>query len=398
MLGVSGGIAAYKSAELVRELTQRGAQLRVVLTRAGSQFITPLTLQALSGNRVHQQLLDADAEAGMGHIELARWAQLLLVAPASADVLARLAHGLADDLLTTCCLASDAPLAVAPAMNRVMWAAAVTRANCATLSERGVALWGPGEGEQACGEVGPGRMLEPLQLAQRVESVFGGGALVGRSVLISAGPTREDLDPVRFISNRSSGRMGFALAAAAERAGARVSLVAGPVSLATPPGVERIDVWSAQQMFDAVMARATAADVFIACAAVADYGPERRLAHKLKKQAAELTLSLRRNPDIVAAVAALEQRPYTVGFAAETDNLVDNARAKLLNKRLDLLAANPVGGVDSGFDSEYNKLSVFWRDGALELGRDSKIQLAQRLIAIIAERMQRSKPESLGES
>ena len=394
LLGISGGIAAYKSAGLVRELRRRGAEVRVVLTRAGAEFITPLTLQALSGNRVHQHLLDAASEAAMGHIELARWAQLILVAPASADFLARLTHGLGDDLLATCCLAAEVPIVVAPAMNRAMWAAPATRANCAVLGQRGVALWGPGEGEQACGEEGVGRMLEPLELARRVEGLFGDGRLAGRRVLITAGPTREDLDPVRYISNRSSGRMGFALAEAAERAGARVCLVSGPVALATPPGVERVDVWSAAEMLDAVMARAGDVDIFIACAAVADYHPVRRAANKLKKTAAELTLTLQRCPDIVATVAGLEDGPFTLGFAAETDQLREHALAKLENKGLDLLAANPVGGSDSGFDSEYNKLTVFWRGGELELGRDTKIKLARALVQIVAERLDAGQPIS----
>lgn len=387
LLGVSGGIAAYKSASLVRELVTRGAQVRVVLTEGGSRFITALTLQALSGRPVHQQWLDSEHEAAMGHIELARWADLVLVAPASANFLARLGHGLADDLLATLCLATSAPIAVAPAMNRQMWAAAATRANCALLTGRGVLLWGPAQGEQACGEVGPGRMLEPEQLVAELERQFSDGVLAGQRVLITAGPTREDLDPVRFVSNRSSGRMGFALARAAQQAGAQVCLVAGPVSLETPMGVERVDVWSAQQMFDAVIQRVAVHDIFIACAAVADYRPQQVMAHKLKKQDDELTLRLQRSPDILAAVAALPQAPFTLGFAAETENLESNARAKLLNKRLDMLAANPVGQPGAGFDSENNALRVFWRDGALDLGRDSKIRLAERLVELLAERL-----------
>ena len=387
LLGVTGGIAAYKAAVLVRELVTRGAEVRVVLTEAGSRFITALTLQALSGNRVQQHWLDMEDEAAMGHIALARWADLVLVAPASADFLARFSHGLADDLLATLCLATEAPIAVAPAMNRQMWAAAATQANCATLAGRGVMLWGPAQGEQACGEVGPGRLLEPEALLGEVELQFSDGGLAGRRVLITAGPTREDLDPVRFVSNRSSGRMGFALALAAQRAGAEVCLVAGPVSLETPAGVQRVDVWSAQQMLDAVMQRVANNDIFIACAAVADYRPRQVMAHKLKKQDDELLLHLQRSPDILAEVAALPQAPFTLGFAAETENLESNARAKLVNKRLDMLAANPVGQPGLGFDSDNNALRVFWREGALDLGRDSKIRLAERLIELLAGRL-----------
>jgi phosphopantothenoylcysteine decarboxylase/phosphopantothenate--cysteine ligase len=393
LLGVSGGIAAYKSAVLVRELVTRGAQVRVVLTEGGSRFITALTLQALSGNRVHQQWLDTEGEAAMGHIELARWAELVLVAPASADFLARLSHGLADDLLATLCLATSAPIAVAPAMNRQMWAAAATRANCDTLAGRGVLLWGPAQGEQACGEVGPGRMLEPEALVLAAERQFADGCLAGKRVLITAGPTREDIDPVRFVSNRSSGRMGFALAMAAQRAGAQVCLVAGPVGLDTPAGVDRVDVWSAQQMLDAVMQRVADQDIFIACAAVADYRPQQAMTRKLKKTDAQLTLQLQRCPDILAAVAALADGPFTLGFAAETENLATNARAKLINKRLDMLAANPVGQPGAGFDGDNNALRVFWRDGALDLGRDSKMRLAERLIKLLAETLAAS-PEN----
>jgi len=385
LLGVTGGIAAYKSAVLVRELVTRGAEVRVVLTEGGSRFITALTLQALSGNRVHQQWLGSEDDGAMAHIDLARWAELVLIAPASAGFLARLSHGMADDLLATLCLATEAPIAVAPAMNRQMWAAAATQANIALLAGRGVVQWGPAEGEQACGEVGAGRMLEPAELVLALERQFADGCLAGRRVLITAGPTREDLDPVRFVSNRSSGRMGFALAAAAQRAGAEVCLVAGPVGLDTPPGVARLDVWSAQQMLDTVMQQVADTDVFIACAAVADYRPGQVLTHKLKKQDDQLTLQLQRTPDILAAVAALPQPPFTLGFAAETENLEANARAKLVDKRLDMLAANPVGRPGVGFDSETNALRVFWRDGALDLGRDTKIRLAERLIAMLAD-------------
>jgi phosphopantothenoylcysteine decarboxylase/phosphopantothenate--cysteine ligase len=387
LLGITGGIAAYKAAGLVRVLRSHGADVRVVLTAAGSRFITPLTLQALSGNRVHTGLLDEQAEAAMGHIELARWADRVLIAPASADFIARLCHGLADDLLATVCLATTAPIALAPAMNSVMWSAATTVANAGTLEGRGVLIWGPADGEQACGETGRGRMLEVDDLERRVLAWSGSGSLAGRRVLITAGPTREDLDPVRFISNRSSGRMGFALATAARAAGADVCLVAGPVSLPTPAGVERVDVWSAAAMFEEVMVRVAEQDIFIGCAAVADYRPAHYLLHKLKKGVARLGLELERTVDILASVGALDDGPFTLGFAAETENLRTNALGKLERKHLDMIAANPVGGTDTGFDSADNRVMLFWPGGELDLGQDSKQALATRLIAVIAERL-----------
>src|SRR5690606_28327782 len=328
VLGITGGIAAYKAAEVVRRLRDRGADVRVVMTEAAQQFITPLTLQALSANPVHTDLLDPAAEAAMGHIELARWADLILIAPATADFIARLAHAHADDLLTTLCLATPAPIALAPAMNQGMWRDAGTQSNIALLRARRIALWGPADGEQACGDVGPGRMLESDQLAELAAAAFASRILDGRRVLITAGPTREEIDPVRYISNHSSGKMGFALAQAAVDAGAKVTLIAGPVALSTPERVERVDVQSAQQMFDAVMARADDCDIFIAAAAVADYRPAAVAADKIKKQREEMTLTLVRNPDIVASVAALRPKPFTVGFAAETSNVATYARDK----------------------------------------------------------------------
>lgn len=387
LLGVSGGIAAYKAAELVRRLVRSGAQVRVALTDAAARFITPLTLQALSGHRVHQHLMDEQAEASMGHIELARWAERILIAPASADLLARLAHGLADDLLSATCLASTAPLAVAPAMNRVMWEAPATRANVQLLAARGILVWGPDDGAQACGETGPGRMLEPAELATRVRDWLGGGRLCGKRVLVTAGPTREDLDPVRFLSNRSSGRMGFALAEAAARAGATVTLVAGPVALVTPAAVERVDVWSAEQMLEAVLARVSDCDLFIGAAAVADFRPARPVGHKVKKTTASLSIRLEPNPDILARVTGLARPPFSLGFAAETDDLRSNALDKLKRKRLDMIAANPVGVADSGFDGPNNRITVFWPGGELDLGHDSKSVLAERLIACVADRL-----------
>ena len=386
LLGLTGGIAAYKSAELVRRLRDDGAEVRVVMTPGACAFITPLTLQALSGHPVHRELLDEGAEAAMGHIELARWAELVLIAPASADFIARLAHGLANDLLSTLCLATTAPVRVAPAMNQAMWRAAATQHNCAVLEQRGIALLGPASGAQACGDVGPGRMLEPAELLAAVQQHFGGATLAGVRVLVDAGPTREAIDPVRYISNHSSGRMGFALAAAAAAAGADVTLVAGPVGLPTPPGVTRVDVASAQQMHDAVLARVDTSDIFIACAAVADYRPAAPAAQKIKKSAERLQIELVRNPDILAAVTAREPHPFTVGFAAETHDVLAYARDKLEAKRLDLIVANDVSRSDIGFDSEHNEVTLVAADGTVALPRGSKMRLAHDLIAAIAAR------------
>lgn len=388
LLGVTGGIAAYKSVELVRRLSEQGAAVQVVMTRAAIDFVGPLSFQAVSGRAVRTALLDPEAEAGMGHIELARWPALILIAPASADFLARLSHGLADDLLSTLCLASDRPIAVAPAMNRLMWANPATRANVAQLAERGILIWGPGEGDQACGEVGTGRMLEPLELRERVRNHFtDGGALAGLRVLITAGPTREPIDPVRFISNHSSGRMGFAVAVAAARAGAEVVLVSGPVNQPTPAGVERVDVDSALEMHDAVLSRAAASDIFIAVAAVSDYRISETSTRKIKKRQTHMSLQLERNPDILGTVAALEcDRPFCVGFAAETHDVLDYARRKLVDKQLDLIAANRVGVAGSGFDSERNALHLLWPGGEQALEPADKAALAGELIERIAER------------
>lgn len=385
LLGVSGGIAAYKAAELVRRLGDAGAQVRVVLTENAARFVTALTFQALSGNPVRTSLWDEGAEAAMGHIELARWADEILVAPASADLLARLAHGHADDLLTTLCLASEAPLAIAPAMNRQMWAHAATQANLALLRERGVRVFGPGAGDQACGETGPGRLLEPTEIVAALAAARGPRMLDGVTVLVSAGPTYEDIDPVRYVGNRSSGRMGFAVAAAARDAGARVTLVAGPVALETPPGVARIDVRSAADMRAAVFAAIPDTDIFVSAAAVADYRPRQVATEKIKKSTEAVALELVANPDILAEVGALETRPFLVGFAAETGDLEANARAKLERKRLDLVAANRVGA-DAGFEREDNALLLLWPGGEEDLGHDDKAQLARRLVARIAER------------
>lgn len=384
VLGVTGGIAAYKSADLTRRLQDAGAEVRVVMTQAATQFVAPLTFQALSGNPVHLDLLDPAAEAAMGHIQLARWADLVLIAPASADFMARLAHGQANDLLTTLCLATDAPLVLAPAMNRLMWQNQATQDNAALLSRRGMRLLGPGAGGQACGEVGEGRMLEPLEIIQAL-SANGSGPLAGQQVLITAGPTYEAIDPVRFIGNRSSGRMGFAVAAAAQRAGARVQLVSGPSQQPTPPGVERIDVSSAAEMLQAVMQRVAEADIFVGAAAVADYRPAQVAESKIKKDAEAMTLTLERTEDILQTVAAQPQPPFTVGFAAETHELEHFARDKLVRKKLDMIAANWVGG-EMGFDSVDNALEVFWHEGQASLGRQDKDALAEQLISLVAER------------
>ncbi len=385
LLGISGGIAAYKSAELVRRLKDQGADVRVVMTAAAQQFITPLTLQALSGNPVHTDMLDPAAEAAMGHIELARWADLILIAPATADLMARLAQGQADDLLTTLCLAAHAPLVLAPAMNQGMWRDPATQANADTLRARGVTLLGPAEGSQACGDVGPGRMLEPTELATLIAARFESRLLDGLRVLITAGPTREAIDPVRFISNHSSGKMGFALARAAADAGAITTLIAGPVHLPTPERVQRVDVESAQQMHDAVMARLDACDIFIASAAVADYRPVSVADQKIKKQQQEqMTIALVRNPDIVASVAARSPRPFTVGFAAETQQVANYARDKLERKGLDLIVANDVSAAGIGFNSDDNAVLALWSSGEMVFERCSKQQLARELVALIA--------------
>ena len=386
LLGVTGGIAAYKSADLVRRLRDAGAEVRVVMTAGAQEFVRPLTFQAVSGNPVHTSLLDPDAEAAMGHIELARWADVVLIAPASADVLARLAHGLADDLLSTLCLATDAPVAVAPAMNRLMWAHPATQANVRTLTDRHVSIFGPGAGDQACGETGDGRMLEPLELVAALGGVLPRPLLAGTHVLLTAGPTREAIDPVRYISNRSSGRMGFALAAAAARCGARVTLIAGPVNQPTPAGVHRIDVESADAMHQAVMQRVAECDIFVACAAVADYRVATPAEAKIKKQADTMDIALVRNPDILADVAARAQPPFTVGFAAETHDMQEHAEDKRRRKGLDMIAANWVGRPGSGFEAEDNALEVTWEGGGLSLGPEPKTRLAVALMECIAER------------
>lgn len=386
IVGVTGGIAAYKSADLVRRLVERGAQVQVVMTAGAREFITATTFQALSGRPVRESLWDTAAEAAMGHIELARWAELVVVAPASADFLARLTHGRADDLLATLCLATGAPICVAPAMNRLMWANAATQANMVTLRERGVRVLGPGSGEQACGEVGLGRMLEPVAIADLIEPMLiGPGPLSGRRVVITAGPTRECVDPVRFVSNRSSGKMGFAVAQALRAAGAEVVLVSGPVNLPTPPGVQRVNVESAEQMDLAVQQAVAGAAIFVGTAAVADYRPAEVATQKIKKTSDSLSLAMVRTTDILANVAARADRPFVVGFAAETCTVEQHAREKLLRKNLDLIAANEVGECKA-FDCDENALVVLWRGGRAELPSASKRDLARSLVALIIER------------
>lgn len=385
IVGLTGGIAAYKAAELVRRLKQAGADVRVVMTAAATQFIAPLTLQALSGRAVHLELLNADEESAMSHIALARWADALVVAPATADFMAKLAHGRADDLLSTLCLASTAPLLLAPAMNTVMWQHPATQANAALLRERGARFIGPDSGEQACGETGPGRMAEPSAIVQAAAALFESGILQGLRLMVTAGPTREAIDPVRFIGNRSSGKMGYAVAQAAAEAGARVTLVSGPTALPAPDRVERVQVVSAAEMRDAVMARVAACDIFIGAAAVADYTVAAPAMRKIKKRDERLTLELVPTEDIVAAVAAASPRPYTVAFAAETDDLLAHARQKLRNKNVDLVVANWVGPT-AGFECDDNALTLVWEDGSVEWPTASKAQLARKLISLIAER------------
>ena len=386
VLGVTGGIAAYKAPEIVRRLRERDVEVQVVLTEAARQFVTETTLQAVSGRPVRSSLWDSAAEAAMSHIELARWADTIAIAPASAHFLAQLAHGLAPDLLTTLCLASRARILAAPAMNQGMWGNAATQANVATLRNRGIELLGPATGEQACGDVGPGRMLEPDVIAGAI--VARGHAPAGLSglrVVVTAGPTREAVDPVRFLSNRSSGRMGYALALALRRAGAAVVLISGPVALEAPAGVELVSVTSAQEMHDAVHRQVAGADIFVACAAVADYRPARPATEKIKKSSSDTVLELQPCPDILASVAALRDAPFTVGFAAETNDLRTHALAKLERKGIDMIAANEVGE-DLAFDQPTNALQVLWRGGEQALPHAGKAALAESLVGLIAAR------------
>ncbi|GLQ74628.1 bifunctional phosphopantothenoylcysteine decarboxylase/phosphopantothenate--cysteine ligase CoaBC [Vibrio penaeicida] len=390
LLGISGGIAAYKCAELTRRLIERGAEVQVVMTNAAKEFITPLTMQAVSGRPVSDSLLDPAAEASMGHIELAKWADLVLLAPATADLIARMASGLGNDLLTTLVLATDAPIAVSPAMNQQMYANLATQENIQTLSRRGMEIWGPASGEQACGDVGKGRMLEPMQLVHLCEDFFTPSVLSGQSVVITAGPTREAIDPVRYISNHSSGKMGFAIASAAAKLGANVTLISGPVALPTPIGVNRIDVDSATEMHQAALDQAVKHNVFIGCAAVADYRPETIADQKIKKtdDSDAMTIRMVKNPDIIASVAELkEDRPFTVGFAAETQDVETYARSKLAKKNLDMICANDVSIQGLGFNSDSNALHLFWKEGDKILPIASKVELGKALMEEIAAQM-----------
>ncbi len=392
LLGISGGIAAYKSPDLVRRLRENGYEVRVVMTEAATAFIGPLALQAVSGEAVRTQLFDETAEAAMGHIELARWADVVLVAPATANTLAKLACGLADDLLTTLCLATRAPLVVAPAMNREMWANDATTANMRTLRARGVVVLGPDSGAQACGEVGEGRMLEPSAIAQELGRVFVAPVLDGLSVLITAGPTREPIDPVRYVSNHSSGKMGYAIARASAAAGGAVTLISGPVTIEAPARVERVMVETADEMFDAVNERVQDKDIFVSTAAVADYKPSHYADDKIKKANARRELELTPTRDILAHVASLARAPFSVGFAAETSSVREYAKGKLDAKRLDMIAANDVSRVDRGFGSDDNALSVFWPTGEHELELAPKDVIAAQLVDLIAKRFRETHP------
>lgn len=389
LLGVTGGIAAYKSAELVRRLQDQGADVRVVMTRAAAEFITPLTLQALSQHPVHSDLLNPETESAMGHIELARWADLVLIAPATADFIARLVAGRGDDLLTTVCLAATCPLAIAPAMNQAMWVNPSTQQNRTTLVDRNVHMFGPGEGIQACGETGLGRMLDVDEIVTEVADLFVSGILAGTHVLITAGPTREAIDPVRFITNHSSGKQGYALATAAIEAGARVTIVSGPTNLEPPDRANCISVTSTNEMYEAVKQALQDIDIFIGVAAVSDYRPVTVSEQKIKKSAApsnnSITLELVENPDIIATVANSEPRPFTVGFAAETEQVMEYARQKLVAKNLDMIIANDVGDDDIGFDSDQNRTTILWPDRTEELPIMSKSAMASRIIQHIAE-------------
>lgn len=382
VLGISGGIAAYKTPELVRRLRDRGADVRVVMTQAAKAFITPLSLQAVSGYPVSDDLLDPAAEAAMGHIELGKWADLVILAPATADLIARVAAGMANDLVTTLCLATAAPVAIVPAMNQQMYRALPTQHNLQLLAQRGALIWGPDSGSQACGDIGPGRMLDPLAIVSlAVDWAAPVNDLQHLNIMITAGPTREAIDPVRFISNHSSGKMGFAVAAAAAKRGANVTLVAGPVTLPTPAGVNRINVTTALDMQQAVMEHATAQQIFIGCAAVADYRAATVAEDKIKKQGDEITLRMIKNPDIVAGVAALQQnRPYVVGFAAETQNVEEYAQQKRVRKNLDLICANDVAKTGQGFNSDTNALHLFWQKGEKTLPLCDKSLLGQQLL------------------
>ena len=385
LLGVSAGIAAYKTPDLVRKLAELGAEVQVILSKNAEQFVAPLALQAVSGHEVHHYAMTADSESGMGHIDLARWADVVLIAPATANMIARLCQGNADELLTTVCVATEAPIVVAPAMNQQMWQNTATENNMQTLGQRGVTILGPDSGEQACGEVGPGRMLQPEDIAYQLGQTFQTGSLVGKSVMITAGPTWEALDPVRGITNHSSGLMGYALAQAAIEAGANVTLVSGPTCIAPPEHANTVQVISARDMHAAVMCDIDSQDIFIGVAAVADYRPVDQADQKIKKDADQMTVTMIKNPDILADVAAQKNKPFCVGFAAETDNITEYARGKLAKKNLDLIAANHVGGSETGFGTPDNAITLISKDNTIDLPKASKQALARSLIVEIAK-------------
>lgn len=383
VVGVTGSIAAYKSADLVRKLKEAGANVRVVMSKHAKEFITPLTMQAVSGNPIHDDLFDLTAEAAMGHIELARWADLILIAPATADMMAKLVIGQADSLLTTLCLATSAPVALAPAMNQAMWRHPQTQANQETLYSNGIHFFGPEAGSQACGDTGPGRMMEPADLVEKINQLFSNDLLSGKRVLITAGPTQEAIDPIRYLSNRSSGKMGYALAVAAKEAGASVTLISGPVALMPPKGVATQQVTSALEMHAAVMEQIAKTDIFIAVAAVADYRPATLATQKMKKTEGDLELTLTRNPDIVAAVGQLQQKPYIIGFAAETENLTSNAKLKRQRKNMNMIVANQISA-DNGMGCDENAVIVITEQEETILPKMAKTKLATKLIELMA--------------
>ncbi|HJO12734.1 MAG: bifunctional phosphopantothenoylcysteine decarboxylase/phosphopantothenate--cysteine ligase CoaBC [Gammaproteobacteria bacterium] len=389
LLGITGGIAAYKCAELARLFVKAGAEVSVVMTRAAQEFVTPLTLQALSGRRVYLDLLDAEAEGAMGHIELARWADLVLIAPATADFIAKLAHGQADDLLSTVVLACSAPIAVAPAMNQAMWADLGTQANLSLITERKISVFGPGIGDQACGDVGPGRMLEPEQLLHSCADLFETGSLAGLKIVINGGPTREAIDPVRFISNHSSGKMAYALANEAVAEGARVTLISGPVSLPVPERLQSVDVESAEEMLQACLLACTDCDVFIGVAAIADYRPDEVAAEKIKKLSDQVQISLVKNPDVISEIASQENRPFMVGFAAETTAIAEHGRQKLVKKKLDLLFAN--NAVET-FNSDSIAVTAIQANSQQDLGPGNKSAVARQMLRLIADQLSKNNP------
>ena len=386
LLGVTGGIAAYKSAEIVRGLKKARSSVRVVMTQSAKEFITPLTLQALSGNPVSTDLLDVEAEAAMGHIELARWADAILIAPATANTLAKLSSGRADDLLSSITLAFDGPIGLAPAMNQAMWKDERTQSNIQNLEHKNFSLYGPGSGEQACGDVGLGRMLEPSEIIELFASLFEAGTMSNKSILITAGPTQEPIDPVRYLTNRSSGKMGYALAEAAVEAGAQVTLVSGPVNIEPPARCNLVSVKTAEEMHEAVMHHIKKKDIYIGTAAVADYSPTKVEGSKIKKDRSNspLILEMKENKDILKEVSELEDKPYMVGFAAETDDLLENARKKLETKKLDLIIANDVSDKSIGFDSNENEVTLITSSEELLLDRDSKKKISKKILEFIS--------------